>query len=123
MWQKFILNNEIRAVCTQRLKADSTLLEQVLLIKVQPPFMEGLLGVRHIVSIFHALSYLNFTYEVDSLIIPILYIKKQGKWPAQCAPASRWSRVWLQGEPGPYTTLHLFSLRRARRVSAQFGSQ
>lgn len=66
----------MRAIWTQILKKAYPLTEQVLLIKIQPPFVEGLLGVRHIVSILHALSYLNFTYEVDSLIIPMLHIRK-----------------------------------------------
>lgn len=65
----------MRAIYLQTFRVAYPLTEQVLLTKMQPLIVEGLLGVRHIFVILHALSYLNFTYETDSLIIPISHVR------------------------------------------------
>lgn len=51
-------------------------MEQILLLKIEPPFVEGLLSARHILDVLHSLLYLNLTSEVDSLIILVLHIRE-----------------------------------------------
>lgn len=114
----------MRAIYTQTFRAACPLTEEVLLTKIQPPIVEGLLGVRRVVVILHALSYLNFTYEIDSLIIPILHIRKLKVSDllnvSQLAGGAEYgSKVSLSPTPCYISS----QLRRARRMSSKSGPQ